>query len=348
MIRMRSFWVSLGIVAIFGMGCGPKETAIEGPAPSADAMKVGIVFDSGGRGDKSFNDSAWAGLERAQKELGIEPKTVESKSEKDYETNLNELAEAGCKMIVAVGINMETALSAVAPKHPDVKFAIVDGDVKAPNVRALRFKEQEGSFLAGYLAGLMTQTNKIGFVGGQKIPLIERFRVGYEAGAKTANPNVELVPAKYTMDWVNNALAKTAATILFTDNNADIVYHAAGRAGLGVIAAASEQKKYAIGVDSDQDYLAEGYVLTSMIKRVDEAVFQTVRDFKNGKFEAGEKIYDLAANGVGLSEMKFTKEKIGAEKLAKVAAVAAQIKSGELKVPGKEDELAAYLGSHKK
>ncbi|MFN8220772.1 MAG: BMP family ABC transporter substrate-binding protein [Fimbriimonadales bacterium] len=288
------------------------------------------------------------GPERAQKDLGVEPKPVESKSEKDYEGNLTALADGGCDMVVAVGINMETALKTVAPKYPNVKFAIVDGSGEGANVRSLRFKEEEGSFLAGYLAGLMTKTNKIGFVGGMEIPLIKRFQCGYEAGAKTANPACVLLPPKYTGDWNNNDLAKTAATVLFTEGGADIVYHAAGRAGLGVIAAAGEQKKYAIGVDSDQDYLAEGFVLTSMIKRVDEAVYQTIKDLQGGSFAAGEKVYDLAANGVGLSDMKFTKDKIGADNLKKLDEIKAKIVSGEIKVPAKPEDLATYLANVKK
>lgn len=351
---MTKIWTGLAAVglALVMAGCGSQSSTSEttgSPAPSGEKkLKVGIVFDSGGRGDKSFNDSAWAGLERAQKDLGVEPKPVESKSEKDYEGNLTALADGGCDMVVAVGINMETALKTVAPKYPNVKFAIVDGSGEGANVRSLRFKEEEGSFLAGYLAGLMTKTNKIGFVGGMEIPLIKRFQCGYEAGAKTANPACVLLPPKYTGDWNNNDLAKTAATVLFTEGGADIVYHAAGRAGLGVIAAAGEQKKYAIGVDSDQDYLAEGFVLTSMIKRVDEAVYQTIKDLQGGSFAAGEKVYDLAANGVGLSDMKFTKDKIGADNLKKLDEIKAKIVSGEIKVPAKPEDLATYLANVKK
>lgn len=352
---MKQIWTGLAAVAlaVSMIGCGGGETAktetTGGEAPATGKkLRVGIVFDSGGRGDKSFNDSAYAGIERAQKELGVEPKPVDSKSEKDYETNLTALAEGGCDMVVAVGINMETALKTVAPKFPTVKFAIVDGSVTGDNVRALKFKEEEGSFLAGYLAGLVSTTKKLGFIGGMEIPLIKRFQCGYEAGAKTADPSVVMLPAKYTGDWNNNDLAKTAATVLFTQGGADVVYHAAGRAGLGVIAAAGEQKKYAIGVDSDQDYLAEGFVLTSMIKRVDEAVFSTIKDLSESKFTAGERIYDLKENGVGLSEMKFTKDKIGADNLKKVDEIKAKVIAGELKVPATAEDLATYLATLKK
>lgn len=339
----------LFLLILMAVGCGKEgDTASTGSSGDAKSggkkLVVGIVFDSGGRGDKSFNDSAWAGIERAQKEFGIESKPVESKSEKDYEPNLTELAEQGCDIVFGVGINMKSALEKVAPNYPETKFAVIDASVEAPNVRSLLFKEEEGSFLAGYLAGLMTKTNKIGFVGGQQIPLIEKFAAGYAAGAKTANPAIEVLPEKYTGSWDNVDVGNVSATALFS-SGADIVYHAAGRAGLGVIGAAKNQGKMAIGVDSDQDGIAEGNVLTSMVKRVDEAVYSTIKDVQNGEFSPGSKVYDLKAEGVGLSEMKFTKDKIGPEKLAKVNEIAEKIKSGEIKVPASKGELETYLAS---
>jgi len=308
---------------------------------SGKQLLVGVVYDSGGLGDKSFNDSAHAGIIRAKKDFGIEEKSIESKSEKDFEGNLTGMADAGCDLVVAVGITQQKALEAVAPKYPNVKFAIVDAPVSAPNVRSLLFTEHEGSFLAGYLAGLTTKTNKVGFVGGMEIPLIKKFQAGYEAGVKTANPSAEVLPAKYTGNWDSQDKAKVAANLLFT-SGADIVYHAAGRAGLGVISAAKEQGKYAIGVDSDQDDVEKGSVLTSMIKRVDEAVYQTVKDLNEGKFTPGNKVYDLKAGGVGLSEMRFTKDKIGKENLDKVKAITAKIIKGDIKVPSNQEELAKY------
>lgn len=342
----RLLYCLLLIVSLVSFGCNNEKSA-GSAAPGEKKLVVGIVFDSGGRGDKSFNDSAWAGIERAQKELGIDtPKAVESKSEKDYEPNLTALAEEKCDVIFAIGINMKSALEKVAPNFPDVKFAIVDAPVTGPNVRSLLFREEEGSFLAGYLAGLVTKTNKLGFVGGMQIPLIVKFASGYTAGAKTANPAVQVLPEKYTGSWDNIDVGKVAANTLY-NSGADIVYHAAGRAGLGVIGAAKENKKLAIGVDSDQDGIEPGFVLTSMIKRVDESVFSTIKDVKEGNYSAGEKVYDLKAGGVGLSPLTHTKDKVGDENLAKVDAIAEKIKSGELKVPTNKGELAAYLGTLK-
>lgn len=342
----RLIWLVCAAVAL-SVGCGgPKGEAGTTPPAEGKALKVGIVFDSGGRGDKSFNDSAWAGVERAKTDFGIIESSVESKSEKDYEPNLEALAEQGCDLIVGVGINMKTAMEAIAPKYKDIKFAIVDAPVAGDNVRSLLFKEEEGSFLAGYLAGLMSKTHKLGFVGGMELPLIKKFQAGYEAGARTANPATVVLPSKYTGSWDNVDYAKVAATGLIS-SGADIVYHAAGRAGLGVISAAKEKGVYAIGVDSDQDDIAEGSVLTSMIKRVDEAVYQTIKDLKEGNFSAGDRMYDLKAGGVGLSEMRFTKDKIGAENLAKVKEISDKIVSGEIVVPKTPEELAAYLAKAK-
>lgn len=330
--------VLLGLVyGCSGTNSGDAVPAKGGETAEGKKPKIAIVFDEGGRGDKSFNDSAWRGMERAEKELGVELLSVESKSSKDYETNLKGMADKGVDLVISVGINQESALSAIAPDYPDTKFAIVDGHVDGPNVRQLLFKEEEGSFLVGYLAGLMTKTGKIGFVGGQELDLIKKFQYGFLAGIKTANPSAIVLPAKYTGDWNDIDKAKTAANVLF-DGGADIVYHAAGRAGLGVIRAAKERNLFAIGVDSDQDGEAEGNVLTSMVKRVDEAVFATIKDVLDGKYDAGSKIYDLAANGVGISDLNFTKDKIGAENLKKLEEVKAKIISGDIQVPATEAE----------
>ncbi|HSI73645.1 MAG TPA: BMP family ABC transporter substrate-binding protein [Fimbriimonas sp.] len=306
--------------------------------PAGKELKVGVVFDSGGRGDKSFNDSAWAGIEKAQREFNLTVATVDSKAAKDYEANLSGLADKGMDLIFAVGITQQDALKAVAPRYPNVKFAIIDGEVDGPNVRNLKFKEEQGSFLAGYLAGLMTKTNKIGFVGGMNIPLIEKFQAGYIAGAKAANPAVVALPGKFTESWDDVTLGEAAARTLL-DGGADIVYAAAGRAGIGVINAAADAKKYVIGVDSDQDYLKPGFVLTSMVKRVDVSVYETIKDLNAGTFSTGTKEYTLADNGVGLSEMKFTKDLIGADKLAKVEEEKKKLLEGSVAVPTRMSEV---------
>ncbi len=326
------------ILAGCGSPAGPSSKVEE--TPVGKQITVGLVFDKGGLGDKSFNDSANRGLMQAEAEFHVKAKTVESKSEGDYQANLEALAEQGADLIIAVGISMKDAVEEAAKKHPSQKFAIVDANVKAPNVRSLLFKEEEGSYLAGYLAGLVTKTNKLGFVGGMDFPLIRKFQYGYQAGALASNPKVEFLPAKFTGDWVNIDLGKASAKFLFA-GGADIVYHAAGRAGLGVISAATEENKMAIGVDSDQDDLSPGHVLTSMIKHVDVAVAGTIKDVVAGKFTPGDQIYDLKSGGVGLSEFKNTKTLIGAENIAKLAAVRQSVIDGKVKVPATEAEFAA-------
>jgi len=347
-----TFFVVAGLVGCSGGSSAPKD---EAPTPAATggqtsakpggkALKIGVVFDSGGRGDKSFNDSAWAGIEEAKTKYGIEASSVESKSEKDYATNLSALAEQGNDLVIAVGLNQGAALKQVSAEYPDVKFAIVDGDVKADNVRMLKFREEEGSYLVGYLAGLESKTGKIGFVGGMDLPLIRKFLYGYMAGAKAANPKIEVLPPKFTGNWDDVNQAKAAAGILY-QQGADVIYHAAGRAGLGVIEAAKEAKKYAIGVDSNQDELAPGRVLTSMVKRVDQAVLQTIADLTEGKFSAGERIYDLKAGGVGTTDFKFTKAQIPAEHLTQLEGIAEAIRSGKTVIPSDAKELAAFAGA---
>jgi len=346
-LRIREFGALVAALLLVGCNGGGGDTAQgttgggTGTPNSGKQLKVGLVFDSGGRGDKSFNDSAYAGLERAQKELGSEIKSIDSKSEKDYETNLTALADQGYDVVIAVGLGQQNALQTVAPKYPDIKFAIVDSVVEQPNVRSLVFSEEQGSFLAGYAAALASKTGKIGFVGGQSIPLIKKFEVGYTAGAKSANPNIQILPAKYTESWDDVSRGKASAKLLF-DSGADVVYHAAGRCGLGVIDAAEDAGKFAIGVDSNQDGVKPGRVLTSMIKRVDEAVFQTISDIQNGKFEAGKKSYDLAAKGVGLTDFQYTKDVIGAENLKKLEDISKRIVAGEIVVPSTEADLANF------
>lgn len=348
--------IALSVLLLLA-GCGADKSAPSNGAasgvtdhgPTKDTSKklvVGVVFDSGGRGDKSFNDSAYAGITRAEKELGIESKTVDSKAQKDYETNLSAMADGGCDLIFAVGITQAKALESVSAKYPNVKFAIIDGGVDRPNVRSLVFSEEEGSFLAGYLAGLVSKTSKVGFVGGMEIPLIKKFEVGYEAGAKFANPKIEVLPAKYTNNWDDSGAGRSAATVLY-NSGADIVYHAAGRCGQGVIEAAKDMNHFAIGVDSDQDSLAPGHVLTSMVKHVDVSVYQTIKDTIDGKFSAGTKQYDLKDKGVGLTDFQFTKAVIGEANIAKVEKVSDAIVSGKLKVPSKPEELAPFLASAK-
>lgn len=358
MITAKLSLAALATLLILGCGnetvkTGSDTTAASSGGGSAKSspLKIGVVFDSGGLGDKSFNDSAFAGVQKAEKELGIEDgnvKKVTSKTAKDYESNLSALSEAGCDIVFAIGVGQDQALKIVAPKFSKVKYGLVDAMVDAPNVRSIVFTEEQGSFLAGYAAALASKTGKVGFVGGKKIPLIEKFEAGFEAGAKTANPAIEVLPAKYTESWDDTAIGKSMAESLFS-SGADVVYHAAGRCGLGVIAAARDAEgKLAIGVDSDQDDEAKGKVLTSMVKHVDEAVYQTIKDVQDGSFSGGTKVFDLKSNGVGLTDFRNTKDRLGPDGMKKLEDAAAKVKDGTYKVPTAVADVAAFVASTKK
>ncbi len=276
-------------------------------------LKVGLAYDIGGRGDQSFNDAAAAGLDRAKSELKVEANEVEAaanEAESAKEERLRQLADAGYNPIVAVGFAYSEALARVAPEYKDVQFAIVDDpNAKGANVANLTFAEHEGSFLVGAAAGLKTKKNNVGFVGGVQIPLIKKFEVGFAAGVKQTNPQAK-VQSKYLTQapdysgFADPAKGRTAADGMF-DAGADVVYHAAGGSGGGVFEAAKAAGGLAIGVDSDQyktaDPAVKDVVITSMLKKVDVAVFDFVKSVQGGQFKAGETVYDLKKGGVDYS-----------------------------------------------
>ncbi len=270
-------------------------------------LKLGLVLDKGGKDDKSFNASAYKGATQARDRLRMELKYVEATDDNSYESLLRGFASKGYDLVIAIGVGQAEALKKVAPQFPKVKFAIVDAEVKAPNVRSILFNEHEGSYLVGAIAGLTTKTNKIGFVGGMEIPLIKRFELAYVAGAKSVNPKIE-VTSKYigsTADaWNNPPKAKEFAIRQYEDG-ADIIFSAAGASGLGVFDAAEEKNKFAIGVDSNQDSIKPGRILTSMLKRVDTAVFLTCDDVAGGAYTPGVVYYGLTTGSVDFSKDEY-------------------------------------------
>ena len=304
-------------------------------------LTVGIVYDTAGRGDKSFNDGAARGITQAEKELGVKAYQIDSRNANDYESNILSLIQKDVDLLIVVGITTKKAVEKMAKEYPNQKFVYVDAHVDLPNVRSLVFQEQEGSFLAGYIAGLVSKTKKVGFVGGMDIPLIVKFYSGFAAGAMTADPQIKMLPPKFIGDWSNVDAAKTAANVLYAQG-ADVIFQAAAAAGMGVLKAAKENHKLAVGVDSDQDHIYPGSVLTSMLKLVDAAVFDTIKDLKEGKFTAGEKIYGLKEKGVGITEMKYTKHLLTPADWKKYEDIRKEIVDGKIVVPSTVKALKTY------
>ncbi len=331
MKRFLTLLVLLAMVLLTACG-GKKEEAAPAPEVAAEKpLKVGIVLSIGGLGDKSFNDSAYRGLENAKKDLGIEFKHVEPASPSEDEGYLREYAEAGYDLVIATGFLMKDATEKVAKDFPDVKFALVDEVSTLPNVSSLVFAEDQGSFLVGALAAMMSKTGSVGFVGGMEIPLIQKFQKGYEMGAKYVNPNIKL-GSLYTSgsNPFNDPVRGKENALSLIKQGADVIYHAAGGTGIGVIEAAKEAKVFAIGVDSNQDGIAQGTVLTSMMKYVDVAVYNAVKAVKEGTFKGGEQRFGVKEGGVGTTEFEFTKDVIGADNLAKLEAIKKDIIDGKI------------------
>ena len=336
--------VSLGLLASF-YGCAKQESQPVPETGGARKVQVGLVFDIGGRGDKSFNDSAYAGLERAAKEFGLEMgkdiEYIEPSESADRENALRKLVDKKKDIIFAIGFIFSDDVNRVAAEFKDVKFACVDYVPPAdeatilPNVVGLKFKEEEGSFLVGAITGLVTKTNKVGFVGGMQSALIKKFEVGYKAGVKQVNPKCTVI-ANYAgvkaEAFKDPAKGKELALSMY-DKKADIIYHASGSTGLGVFEAARDKNKLAIGVDADQYKEAPGHVLTSMIKRVDESIFQEIKAVKEGTFKNGIRTFDLASNGVDYVYDENNKNLISEDVHTQVEEIRKKIIQGEIKVP---------------
>lgn len=295
-----------------------------------------------------------ASLATTLQPLPVKPMVLQSKAQEDYTPNLQLLVDQGAQLTVGNGYMLANAVRAAAQENPKANFLLIDSQVldaqgkalKLPNVRTVLFKEQEGSFLVGALAGLVTKTNKVGFVGGIEVPLIQRFEVGYRAGVKTTNPQAaESLLSVYTGSFNNMAAGKQVAQDLIA-KGADIIFHAAGADGIGVIQAVKEARAagktvYAIGVDSDQSHVAPDAILTSMMKHTDLAIYNAARDLVDGKFSAGEQVLGLKENGVGMAEVRLDIPG-KAEALQKVEALRQRIVSGQLVVPAVPADLATF------
>lgn len=317
-------------------GCG-KEGGESGRRADRDAgqqIRVGLVLSVGGLGDKSFNDSAYEGLMRAAEELGIKPIYGQPEQMAEDEKYLRQYAVQGMDLIIAVGFLMKDALEQVSTEFPDSRFAIIDAVVEEPNVASLVFSEHEGSFLVGAIAGLVTDTGTVGFIGGMDIPLIHKFEVGYAEGARYVNSEIEVLVAYAGSGpeaFHDPVKGKSLALSQFS-RGADIIFQAAGSTGNGVIDAAVERGLYAIGVDANQNYMAPGHVLTSMVKRVDVAVFEIIEEVVENAFAGGVHVYGLEADGVGYALDEHNESLLSEEVLERVESIKRDIISGKIAV----------------
>ena len=354
-MKKRKFGFALTAVLAAGTvlaACGDEETTdkdsstTEEGTNSGDAFSVAMVTDVGGVDDKSFNQSAWEGIQEFGAQNGLSKGDggfdyLQSASDADYNTNINNLIRRDFDLVFGVGFMMADAMGEIANENPDSKLAIIDSEVDAPNVVSVLFKEQEGAFLAGAVAASMSESGKIGFVGGVDIPVINRFHAGYVAGAQAVNPDIE-IQVQYTGAFDKADLGKTAANLMYS-SGVDIIFHAAGGTGNGVFSEAKERKAkdpdanvWVIGVDADQ--YDEGQVdadtnitLTSMLKGVNAAVVDISTRAQDGEFNGGETlVYGLKEGGVQLADSRGA---IPEDVMAVVEDYTAKISSGEITVP---------------
>lgn len=303
------------------------------PAFAAD-IDPAVVFDMGGKFDKSFNEGVYNGVEKFKKETGIAYKEFEATNETQREQALRRMAQRGSNVVISVGFAQAEPLKKVAAEFPKTKFTIIDNEVDLPNVQSVLFKEHEGSFLVGVLAGMASKTGKVGFVGGMDIPLIRKFACGYEQGVKYARKDAELfqnmtgtTPAAWNDPTKGAELAKSQF-----DRGADVVYAAAGATGIGVLQAAKDKGKLSIGVDSNQNHLHPGSVLTSMLKRVDVAAYNALKGVKDGTWKPGLQNLGLAEGGVDWALDDNNAKLVTPEMKAAVEKAKADIVSGKIKV----------------
>ncbi|MBP2463095.1 basic membrane protein A [Rhizobium sp. PvP014] len=300
----------------------------------AAEVKPALVYGTGGKFDKSFNEAAYAGAEQFKKETGTDYRDFEPKDDTQGEQAIRNFASRGYNPVVAVSFAWTSAMEKVAAEFPDTKFVIVDSVVDLKNVRSVLYKEEEGSYLVGVLAGLASKTGKVGFIGGMDIPLIRKFGCGYAQGVKAAKPDAQVfqnMTGTTGAAW-NDPVRGGELTKNQIDQGADVVYAAAGATGLGVLQTAADNKKFSIGVDSNQNHLHPGSVLTSMVKRVDLAVYNAYKDLKDDKFTAGIQSLGVKEDGVSAAIDDSNKSLITPEMQAAVDKAKADIIAGTVKV----------------
>jgi basic membrane protein A and related proteins len=342
---MGKLLVLLGVLLAVHVGLSFARPPDAATAATASALQVGVVFDLGGRGDKSFNDGAWLGAMKAARELGARVRFIEPGEGSDREAGLRLLAAEHMDLVIGIGFIFTDDLTQLAREYPDVAFAGVDyavsiGDDGLPipppaNLAALKFREEQGSFLVGALAALAGGSKKVGFVGGMDSPLIHKFEAGYRAGVKYVCPDCEVIAqyAGVTPEAFRNPGRGKELALSQYQQGVNVIYHASGSTGLGVFEAARTMNKLAIGVDADQWAEAPGHVLTSMVKGVDSAVFDTIRLVGERRFAGGIHQFGLAENGVGYVYDDHNKSLVPDDVRARIEALRVEIVAGRIAVP---------------
>ena len=348
-LALGSIVSMLLLLAVFGSACNRANYS----ADDKSKIHVGIVFDIGGKDDRSFNAAAFAGVKCAETGnwpdgtpcgkpgLNIVLRDIEPGNPTSIEPAMRAFAERGYDLIIGVGFAQAPIMERVAKEYPNIHFAIVDGVIELPNVASLVFKEHEGSYLVGMLAAKKSQTGTIGFLGGMDIGLIHRFEGGYEEGARAVNPKIRVIQNYVGVNdsaWNNPGKGKELA-LAQIGKGADVIFTAAGNSGLGAFDAAEQAgmqnghaTHFVIGVDSNQNMVKPGFVLTSMVKRVDNAVYAIVEDVVNGRFQAGFHVYGLDKDGVGYAMDKFNQNLITPEMIQQVEEAKMKIIAGQIKV----------------
>jgi basic membrane protein A len=320
--------------------CGAVAACSQG-ASAGSHLRFGLVTDVGGLGDQSFNDSAYSGLQRAARLFHAGTVVLQSRSAPDYQPNVSVFAAQDYDAIIAVGFLMADDLAEVAQRWPDRHFAIIDAVVDRPNVASITFKEEDGSFLAGALAAMVSKTKTIAVLGGIDIPLLRKFEAGYAAGAREIDPSVRVL-VKYVGSFDDVAAGKELAGVLY-GAHADVVYTAAGKAGLGAIdAVRTRTGDYVIGVDSDQDGLAPGKILTSMVKHVDVAVVAVCRAAARGRPMHGHLELGLREGAIGLTDFRYTRAVVRPSMRRRLAILRRAIVAGRIHVPSTREDLATF------
>ncbi|HEU4712422.1 MAG TPA: BMP family ABC transporter substrate-binding protein [Pyrinomonadaceae bacterium] len=326
----------VAFAALVSTGC-TDTSAFSDPSK----IRVGIVFDIGGKDDRSFNAAAWQGVQRAAKDLPIVLRDIEPGTPNAIEPAMRAFAERNFDLIIGVGFAQAPIMELVAKDYPHIQFAIIDGFSKLPNVASLGFKEHEGSYLVGILAAKASRTGTIGFLGGMDIGLIHRFAKGYEEGARSVNPNIRVIEnyVGVTDSAWNNPGKGKELSLAQIGKGADVIFTAAGNSGLGAFDAVEQQGKqngrathFVIGVDSNQNMVKPGFVLTSMVKRVDNAVYDIVKDVVNKQFNPGVHVFGLEKDGVGYAMDEYNQDLVTPEAREAAEAAKKKIIAGEIKV----------------